>query len=100
MMLLSASLVSAPLCNKLIIFDRSVVKDPRDVSSIYFDDLWRWERDYLTMIRRRAYRRASYDDLKHSLYIRHNGEPKGSCFIIPVIWNSFIHTMTVDDHVG
>lgn len=68
-----------PSLKQLIIFDRSVVKDPRDVSSLYFDE-------FMTMGEGLPHNaavedrtsRASYDDLANILYTSGTtGEPKG-----------------------
>ncbi len=68
-----------PSLQQLIIFDRSVVKDQRDVSSIYFDE-------FLTMgeglpnndIVEERSAKASDDDLANILYTSGTtGEPKG-----------------------
>lgn len=82
---------------QLIIFDRSVVKDPRDVSSIYLMNLWRWERDCLIMIRWKNVRSGLLMMTWQisSILPAQRGNRKELCFTIPVIWNSFIHTMTV-----
>ena len=81
---------------QLIIFDRSVVKDPRDVSSILMN-LWRWERDCLIMIRWKNVRSGLLMMTWQisSILPAQRGNRKELCFTIPVIWNSFIHTMTV-----
>lgn len=64
---------------KLIIFDRSVVLDPRDTTSIYFDDFLELGKDYphnAVVEERMAH--ASDDDLANILYTSGTtGEPKG-----------------------
>lgn len=64
---------------KLIIFDRSVVLDPRDTTSIYFDDFLELGKDYPhneVVEERMAH--ASDDDLANILYTSGTtGEPKG-----------------------
>lgn len=68
-----------PSLKQLIIFDRSVVKDPRDFSSIYFDEFMAMgeglpEND---KVEERT-SRASYEDLANILYTSGTtGEPKG-----------------------
>jgi hypothetical protein len=60
---------------QLIIFDRSVVKDPRDVSSIYFDEFMATGEGlpHNDTVEERT-ERASYDDLANILYTSgHNG---------------------------
>ena len=54
---------------QLIIFDRSVVKDPRDVSSIYFDEFMATGEGlpHNDTVEERT-ERASYDDLANILY--------------------------------
>lgn len=54
---------------QLIIFDRSVVKDPRDVSSIYFDEFMAMGEGlpHNEVVEERT-ARASYDDLANILY--------------------------------
>ena len=54
---------------QLIIFDRSVVKDPRDVSSIYFDEFMAMGEGlpHNDTVEERT-ERASYDDLANILY--------------------------------
>lgn len=64
---------------QLIIFDRSVVKDPRDVSSIYFDEFMAMGEGlpHNEVVEERT-ARASYDDLANILYTSGTtGEPKG-----------------------
>lgn len=64
---------------QLIIFDRSVVKDPRDVSSIYFDEFMAMGEGlpHNEEVEERT-ARASYDDLANILYTSGTtGEPKG-----------------------
>lgn len=64
---------------KLIIFDRSVVRDPRDKTSIYFDEFLAMGKDlpYNDVVEERMVR-ASDDDLANILYTSGTtGEPKG-----------------------
>ncbi len=64
---------------QLIIFDRNVVKDPRDVSSIYFDELLQQAESvsHSDVVEART-ARASADDLANILYTSGTtGEPKG-----------------------
>lgn len=64
---------------KLIIFDRSVVLDPRDTTSIYFDDFLELGEDFPhnEVVEERT-TRASDDDLANILYTSGTtGEPKG-----------------------
>ncbi|TWV12575.1 long-chain fatty acid--CoA ligase [Bacteroidaceae bacterium HV4-6-C5C] len=64
---------------QLIIFDRNVVKDPRDVSSIYFDELLEQAKvlPHADVVEART-ARASADDLANILYTSGTtGEPKG-----------------------
>lgn len=64
---------------KLIIFDRSVVRDPRDKTSIYFDEFLAMGQDlpHNEVVEERT-ARASDDDLANILYTSGTtGEPKG-----------------------
>lgn len=68
-----------PSLKQLIIFDRSVTKDPRDQSSIYFDELMAMGEGLPEneKVEERT-SRASYDDLANILYTSGTtGEPKG-----------------------
>lgn len=64
---------------KIIIFDREVVRDPRDTSSIYFDEFLELDREFknkATVAGRTN--RASREDLANVLYTSGTtGEPKG-----------------------
>lgn len=64
---------------QLIIFDRSVVRDPRDMTSIYFDEFMETGKDlpHNDIIEERT-SRASEEDLANILYTSGTtGEPKG-----------------------
>ena len=64
---------------QLIIFDRSVVRDPRDMTSIYYDEFLELGNDpkYAAIVEERT-ANASDDDLGNILYTSGTtGEPKG-----------------------
>jgi long-chain acyl-CoA synthetase len=64
---------------QMIIFDRSVVKDPRDMTSIYFDEFMDYAKDlpHNEVVEERT-SRAAEEDLANILYTSGTtGEPKG-----------------------
>ncbi|WP_373783007.1 AMP-binding protein, partial [Bacteroides heparinolyticus] len=64
---------------QLIIFDRAVVRDPRDATSIYFDEFLEIDKEarYAAVVEERT-AAASDDDLANILYTSGTtGEPKG-----------------------
>lgn len=70
------------LCNsliKLVIFDRNVVKDTRDTTSVYFDEFLKTgEGEQHTAVVEERTSRASAEDLANILYTSGTtGEPKG-----------------------
>lgn len=68
-----------PSLQQLIIFDRAVVRDPRDMTSIYFDEFLETGKDlpHNDEVEART-TRASDDDLANILYTSGTtGEPKG-----------------------
>ena len=83
-----------PSLVQLIIFDPAVVKDPRDMSSIYYDELLAKGKDlpHNEVVEERT-ARASAEDLANILYTSGTtGEPKGVMLASFLLFGSIPHS--------